>query len=399
MGLTSTVAAGVGLSAACGGTSVVVAPMAGVEPDGGADGGDAAVDAAADGRRVASRPLPPEPTAPPRRNCRREVSCREEELEVPAVAFPAPFDRCPPTFAKSGGGGLSVKETRTARADDPHTCCYVEFKDCGPVSVPPVIGRPPRDHDGNVTSGASTPRADWIAPGLAVAAPAASREVLARHWAAVGALEHASVASFARLSLELLALGAPPELVAKAHEAALDEIEHARLAFAVASSHGGAPVGPAPLRVGAGDAGPVDARRVFRETFGDGCVGETLAALEARAAAREAADPAVRAALERIADDEERHAELAWRVVAWLLSAGLVDASEIEVVTVDLPSEPQALDDAAAGSELARHGVLSDRARAECRAAAVHEVVQPCLDALRASARRGATELRPRAPL
>jgi hypothetical protein len=34
--------------------------------------------------------------------------------------------------------------------------------------------------------------------------------------------QHASVASFARFSLELLALGAPPDLVAAAHAAALD---------------------------------------------------------------------------------------------------------------------------------------------------------------------------------
>jgi hypothetical protein len=47
--------------------------------------------------------------------------------------------------------------------------------------------------------------------------------------------------------LELLALGAPAELVEKAHVAALDEIEHARICFALASAYGGERYGPGPL--------------------------------------------------------------------------------------------------------------------------------------------------------
>ena len=35
-----------------------------------------------------------------------------------------------------------------------------------------------------------------------------------------------------------------------------------------------------------------------------------------------ATDPAVRAALAQLADDEARHAELAWRTVAWAVQAG-----------------------------------------------------------------------------
>ena len=41
-------------------------------------------------------------------------------------------------------------------------------------------------------------------------------------------------------------------------------------------------------------------------------------------------DSAVRAAFERIADDEQRHAELAWRALAWMLD-GADDATRAEV--------------------------------------------------------------------
>src|SRR5690349_3292760 len=58
------------------------------------------------------------------------------------------------------------------------------------------------------------------------------------------AREHAAVATFARLSLELLALGAPSDLVVAAHDAALDEVRHARQSYAIASALGETVVGP-----------------------------------------------------------------------------------------------------------------------------------------------------------
>jgi hypothetical protein len=54
----------------------------------------------------------------------------------------------------------------------------------------------------------------------------------------------------------------------------------------------------------------------------EGCIGETIAALTARAQVDVAEDEDVRKVLLRIAEDEERHAALAWRFVAWALSTG-----------------------------------------------------------------------------
>ena len=56
--------------------------------------------------------------------------------------------------------------------------------------------------------------------------------------------EQASVASFARFSLDLLSVGAPADLVDDAHDAAKDEIQHAKLAFGLASFYLGETVQP-----------------------------------------------------------------------------------------------------------------------------------------------------------
>ncbi|HEU4537511.1 MAG TPA: hypothetical protein VFS00_25505, partial [Polyangiaceae bacterium] len=103
-------------------------------------------------------------------------------------------------------------------------------------------------------------RADWAARGSVFGAldgltgldgldglDAGLRAALAQHWLDVAALEHASVASFARFTLELLALGAPPALVAEAQRAGLDEVAHAEVAYALASAYAGRRFGPGPL--------------------------------------------------------------------------------------------------------------------------------------------------------
>jgi hypothetical protein len=65
-------------------------------------------------------------------------------------------------------------------------------------------------------------------------------------------MEHASIASFAKFSLQLVMVAAPSALLADAHAAAVDEIHHARVAFALASRLLGRPLGPGPVDL-AGD--------------------------------------------------------------------------------------------------------------------------------------------------
>lgn len=174
----------------------------------------------------------------------------------------------------------------------------------------------------------STPRSAAAlpaAPSLSTPVPApaaAERALLAGMWLRAARLEHASVASFARFSLELLAFGAPPALVAAAHTAALDEIGHAEACFALASRYGGEPVGPGALPLPAALPRAAGLAELAAATVEEGCVGETMAALFAAEQRSCASDPRVCAALEAVALEEARHAELAWTTLRWALAEG-----------------------------------------------------------------------------
>lgn len=234
-----------------------------------------------------------------------------------------PFERCAATVPEGDGetgshteGHLDEELTTARRKTTAGICCYkAPRRLCGG-------GRPLRADDGPVVA-PSVRRDDWMSHSLCDGAVTAD-EALAAQWLVDAAAEHASVASFARASLQLLALGAPSELVAAVHSAALDEIAHARTCFALAARRGAPTSGPGPLAVDRAQfATSLD---VFvRDTFLDGCVAETAAAIDVRRRAGEG-DAFERAALLGIADDEDRHAELAWRMLAWAIRTGGAEA-------------------------------------------------------------------------
>lgn len=145
------------------------------------------------------------------------------------------------------------------------------------------------------------------------------RAAQAAHWTRLGQLEHASIAAFARFSLQLLSLGAPPELVEGCTRALADETAHAKLCFTLASAYAGRSIGPGRLDVSSSLEASSLADIVDLVLL-EGCIGETKAALEALELADTATDPVIRAAYARIAADEERHAELAFRFIRWALT-------------------------------------------------------------------------------
>jgi hypothetical protein len=123
-------------------------------------------------------------------------------------------------------------------------CCYPTLE-AEPVGSSCVVGRPFIDASGERVAPARRGRS-WARgrrPRLARLS-AVERAVLAAAWTQDALVEHASVAAFARTTLELMALGAPAELVAGAQAAAADEVRHARVSFALASAYA------APARAG-----------------------------------------------------------------------------------------------------------------------------------------------------
>jgi len=225
--------------------------------------------------------------------------------------------------------------------------------------------------------------------------PAEERAALAAEWTRVGLLEHASVAAFARFALQLLGLGAPPELLQTCQQAMQDELRHTRLAFGLASAYAATPLGPGRLDLEhALDAPENDLlAHVAMSTFVEGCIGETLAALDAREGASCATDPYVREVLSAIARDEERHAQLAWRFLDWALgerpslAQPLLDRARLARAPSPLAvptatSRPTGTEREASRATLLQHGILPLEQRRELEAQAFEHVLAPCLLAL-----------------
>ena len=173
--------------------------------------------------------------------------------------------------------------------------------------------------------------------------------------------------------------------MALAHRAALDEIEHARLSFALASGYAGEAVAPGPFPLGGEiHVGPRLAD-LAASTVREGCVGETLAAVVAAEQLARATDPAVRAALARIAEDEARHAELAWKTVAWAVreGGGEVRAAVEQAFRAALGGGvAPAVVGAASSASLEAHGRLDAATLARMAAVAKAEIVAPSAAAL-----------------
>jgi hypothetical protein len=115
------------------------------------------------------------------------------------------------------------------------------------------------------------------------------------------------------MALELRALGAPVELVARAEEARADEIRHAEAMARQAGRFGACvpALAPSPMHLRGREA-------IALENAVEGCVRETFGAIIAAYQARRAVDRALRAELGIIAVEEARHAQLSWDVGVWL---------------------------------------------------------------------------------
>ncbi len=218
-----------------------------------------------------------------------------------------------------------------------------------------------------------------------------TRDALAAAWRRDALMEHASIASFARFTLHLMALGAPPALVVDTQRAALDEVDHARSCFEIATRIDGRTLGPGALEV-RGALTDATIAEAVRAAVLEGCVGETCAALLAQSRRDAARDPAVRDALDRIARDEAHHAALAWRFVAWAIATRSREARASaerafrDARSIAAPGELPGGVDAAAWRAF---GMLTPSEEHAAMRAAIDEVITPCARALFQDAPRG----------
>ncbi len=308
-----------------------------------------------------------------RADCTSDADCAGDLLCVAYVSDPG-----------CGGTAFTCQSELDLCASDADcengaNCTKVgERLECQQVAC--AIGRPFLVEGAHRTADEAA-RRDWLgdevlAPCLDGLSPELLEE-LAAHWSEVALMEHASIAAFARFAMQLLSLGAPPELLMETYDAMRDETRHATLAFALASAYARRDIGPGSLCVdGAFDNdSPTD---ILRMVVREGCIGETIAAIEAAEAAEHATDPVVKAVLDQIAADEQRHAELAWRYVAWAIDddARLADTLLAEIDAVAREADPRR-SRALEGEELLRHGVVSAPLCALIRERALANIITP----------------------
>jgi hypothetical protein len=298
----------------------------------------------------------------------------------PAIGTPGLYDALLTELINKGcGGGQLASVLCGPDPSQTQNCCYVVD------GVSYLCGGRPFVVDGAARVAAVAERDDWLHLQRVDEVDAITRASLAEAWTRSALDEHASVASFARFVLELLAVGAPADLVSAAQRALGDEIEHARLCFGLASAYAGRTVGPGPLPFG--DAAVrADLAAIAAAVVREGCVGETLAAFEAAAVRADATDPAVRAALDVIARDEAEHAALAFRFVAWAMESGDAPARAAveEAFAASLLAPPSAPPERAGDARVLRaHGQLPANERRELAARCLAEVVAPCAAMLR----------------
>ena len=258
-------------------------------------------------------------------------------------------------------------------------CCYYAVTSTG------CFGGRPFGVRGETRTANASARSDWSVS-LESDAPAwldpVDAATIARGWLDDALAEHASVASFARFTLDLLALGAPSDLVLASQRAALDEVRHARVCFALSSRYSGKCVGPGVLDTEGALETPELASFAAR-TVREGCIGETIAALIVAEEARSATDPEVRRLLEGIASDEAGHAELAWKSVRWALEHGdarvrVAVARAFDIALCARPATASVRDE----RDLRRHGRLRSTDVERITAGGLLEVVAPCARAL-----------------
>jgi hypothetical protein len=126
---------------------------------------------------------------------------------------------------------------------------------------------------------------------------------------------------------------------------------------------------------------------IVATAIAEACIGETLAAVEVAEACEQARDPEVRRVLERISEDEARHAELGWRFLRWALERADLDTrrllvahadalvrAELEILSATTETRPE--------PNLAEHGLLSPAVRQAVRQAALSEMLGPLVAAL-----------------
>lgn len=206
------------------------------------------------------------------------------------------------------------------------------------------------------------------------------RGILAAEWTRMGLQQHERLGSLAGSTLQLLRVNCPNELLRLTQLAGASIAMSSELCeqMAAAYSNSGhlqravAETGFGPRQVAITD----DIAMVAANLAQERCVGDTVSCAVLAAAATEATDSAVKAALDRIVENEAQNVALAWRVLKWLLTHG---GERTRGALDDVFDDGLAF--AVRCSEVTRdldgHGFLCTKAAEEVSRQALEHVVMP----------------------
>ena len=153
--------------------------------------------------------------------------------------------------------------------------------------------------------------------------------MIAAEWRRRTEAEYTSASIAQQVTLWLIQLGAPPDLIRDGLGVVADELAHSELSAAVADRAGGAAGAPVidPVSLilgGGGDPATALVSSILRFF----CIGETVAVPLFRMLRRRCSVPIALRALDRVMRDETRHRQFGWDVLDWTLLAGGVSVQD-----------------------------------------------------------------------
>ncbi len=165
--------------------------------------------------------------------------------------------------------------------------------------------------------------------------PAVELARVRAEWHARVGAEYTSAAITQHLTLWLIQIGAPPDLIEAGLAIVSDELVHSRSSHDVYVAAGGAEP-PAIRREQLGLARSsaaleVDILRTCLRVF---CLGETVAVPLFAHLRAECTEPIARTALDRILVDEVRHREFGWDLLDYMIASG----AEPAAIAIELPA-------------------------------------------------------------
>ena len=212
---------------------------------------------------------------------------------------------------------------------------------------------------------------------------------IGNRWLQYAEAEHASIASFARHTLQLMSIGAPSYLLMASQKASLDEIKHAKICYGFAGAFLGVDFEPGPLDVD-GSLEKLNPREIIRSVIQDGCIEETLSAIEAKFSSYKSSNPTIKKSWIEIASDETNHAQFAWNTIRWFLEnypgehTFVVDTFLAELARQPLPTDTNFYSTVDVTGQnpseeeiLPKYGIIAKRDRMNVREMGLRTVIEP----------------------